>query len=453
MKPPNDLRYLRYLIATGMLLATMSASNEAASQTPFSLTISPSEGSAEYVPLLPVIVTIELKNVSTTTQSIAGAGLDVVERSEWEDPPRYSFQIIQPDGTFRSAFFCDWVNWTVDGPHMANPPQSLGPGCRQILDFLLGFGFQGTPDRKMRYVELLSQSTSVFPETGEYHVWLLMPRLKPAAVASNALKITVKQPEKPNDIQAYDILSHSHWPNIFLSPLVVPGGAQGISAVPDLPDLRGYATTMPLETCKEILNRCPDSAYAPYAKAYLATAVIAGWKERVVPTKPEILPPERRIEGARLLRQVAEDPRLPRRYREQALLNLSRGAEEINRVLQRNGTQKRPSLENILGGVKVDTADMGDNTILKFVYRMTQGTLPKDVEEKFLKVKFTADQLEAIRKVVVSDANIATAIGVTPVQKELESLIGWAERELRKIPWRDPNTGQLTMAAIPSSSP
>ncbi|KPL05677.1 hypothetical protein AMJ85_11255 [candidate division BRC1 bacterium SM23_51] len=363
-----------------------------------------------------------------------------------DDFSRYRFRVRLPDETTKSVYLSDWVNWMmVEGDVRAKPPKPLDPGQAQILDYALAFGVGDTaaPVRNTR--ELRKKAEPVFPLPGSYEVQLTLCGFSPP-LESNVLQVTIKPPADAADILAYDILSHSVWPTMFLNPPADILCFQGVSSF----DYSGFlrkgsaATSSVLESCRTILARCPNSAYVAYARLFLGAALSTAWGQR-----RRVFNPDEEAKGVRLLREAAEDPNLPRRYREQALLTLCSAVERIDSWLQHSGRNKMPSIESILGVASVDTGGLSAGSIFHTVHRTLEGTaLPG--EHKLLASKFTSEQIELLAKAVQSNSDIIEAAGVSPLQKELQEHAQWARQELCKIPWRDPENGRLNIGQLPA---
>jgi hypothetical protein len=426
--------------------------SEAASAGPLSLAISPSDGNSEYLALLPPVLTIELKNESGTTQSINESGLVVGELANRQTRGRYRVDIRKPDMTSQSAYLSDWVDWTAGGPPAQ--PQYLGPSRKQLLDYCLGFAVTAPPKEEEGGADLRKRAVAVFDKTGEYEIRFAVVPLTSGPLESNPLKITIVQPKNPADVRAYQILAQSRWPEMFLSPLcarspfVLHSGLGGVSVLTG-PPLEVPATSSPLAICTQIITLCPDSAYAPYARMFFASALASGWAECLAAGQGgQPMDLDKRTEGIRLLRQAAADPALPRRYRERGLLNLMGGTEDLSRYIQSEGRRKLPTLESVLG-VKVEIGGLPDETIFELARNVARGRSPAEGFYELLRTKLTPTQCEKLMEAATSDPNIAVATGYTPLQEELRGYGEWARAELCKIPWRDPNTGQLNLAGVP----
>ena len=366
-------------------------------ETTLSLTISPSEGRQEFLPLLPVVLTAELKNTGGTAEAIGRTGLGVLECASAQKPPRYDperpprlYLVIQrPDGTTTETYLSDWVNWGSGGtPGSGTSPQLLGAGEGQIFDYCLGFGVSGLFDSLNLHARLRREAAPVFAMLGDYRIRMRLPRLAPSGVESNILDVTIRKPTKATDVLALEILSQSKWPIIFLTPQTTRADPQGVGSQVVrycFPRPGETRTTTPLDICREILRSCPRSVYAPYAQAFLASMQALGEEGWLEGKSSEEIMKDPTVwgGGARLLRRVAEDSRLPRRFREEALLDL--------RIVSGFGSDQQagpisaplPSLEAILDGAKVS---IGNYTAL-------------DLKQAYLSVLLATDWLLAQRRV------------------------------------------------------
>ena len=411
------------------------------------------------LPLLPVVLRIELANEGGTTQVIAGAGLDYEHYGYIQTPLLYLFHVQGPDGSTKTVHFSDWVGWLYDVPGIANPPQSLAAGHSQVLEYTLGLGVEDFSLPKPEYPELQKQTAPTFAKTGEYQIQLALPRFSPP-VRSNVLTIRVREPENPEDVLAHYILSHSGAPELFfrlpgLHELLDPRGITTLDSR-KLRTMRDSGTTPPLQTCRQILAQCPGSTYAPYARLSLAVGLCFGWEEDFAAERGGIFNLDRQIERVRFLHQTARDVALPLRQREQAWLILRRYAERIDARIKSEARRTAPSLEQVLGVERVDLggipSDMSD-IVFRVVFDTTQGsTVWKDFED-ILNSRLTPGQMEMLRTAVTTNDTIQQAYGFSPLQIELQGCIDWVQQELCKLPWRDPLSGDLTMAGRPLPPP
>jgi len=421
----------------------------AASAGPSSLTISAGDGKTEYLPLLPVVVTIELNNQGETSESIADGGLIVAEPGHWQRRERYRFEIRNPDLTTQPAYLSDWAYWFIDSEPMVPQGLQLGPRRKQILDYCLGFGL-GVPATEWKD-DLRKQATALFRKTGEFEIRLRIARLTAGPLESNPLAIKVVEPMNPSDLRAYEVLSHSRWPAMFLTPLYQGTEPSGV-AVFTGPPLDVPATSSPLATCTQIVTLCPDSAYTPYARLFLASALARGWAECLAAGQGgQPLDVDKRMEGIRLLGQAAADSALPRRYREQGLLNLLRGANDVTNHIQWEAYKKLPTLESVVGA-RVDIGGLPEDTVFQIARDIAKGRSPSPGYDELLRAKLTPEQYQKLLNVAMSEGNIATRSGDGAILKELQELVAWARAQLRKIPWRDPDTGQLRMSGVSLSA-
>jgi hypothetical protein len=466
-------RWLSGMALVFFLLLPVSTIHPA--EAALTLTIQPSDGKSEVLHLLPVVLTLELKNESDTTQSLPGAGLHVAEVSLGEYPPRYRFYITKPDGTQGVAYLSDWVGWNPDGSRIRIRVGFLRPGHRQILDYCLAYGADRLPPSpEETRISTLHKAIAFFPTTGTYEVQLRMITRQGEERRSNMLPIAIKLPESATDVLAHTVLSHGEWPQMLLAPLSPLSDIHGLKVFYGDPigerwydekgKRRALHRTTPVKICREILSRCPDSAYAPYARVFLGTALSRGWAEDPETTFPKTMAEmdqyrlaritinvEKRAEGIRLLRQAAEDPKLPRRYREEALLSLPFPTKELCWHIKESAKKKLPLLENILGGAKVDLRLLPLDDVYGIAYQLTTETKEKIFFRSYFEKVFTPEQVETLKAAAKGNPDFAAAGGVSPLQIELQEHTKWARAELRKIPWRDPETGELTMAPIPPS--
>jgi hypothetical protein len=156
---------------------------------------------------------------------------------------------------------------------------------------------------------------------------------------------------------------------------------------------------------------------------------------------------DKRTEGIRLLRQTSADLRLPRRYREQGLLSLVSGANDVTNHIQWEAYKKLPTLESVVGA-RVDIGGLPEDTVFKIARDIAKGRSPAPGYDELLRAKLTPEQYQKLLNVAMSDGNIAAKSADSPIQKELHDHASWARAELRKIPWRDPDTGQLRMSGV-----
>ena len=440
---------LRGVVCIVFLLVLRISVTGAAPNAPL-LTISPSDGSTNSLPLLPVVLTIELRNDSDTTLPLEAACLGVTESPTLGARYLYCFRIQAPDGATEEAYLSDWVNWQIDASAMVKAQKPLGPRRRQALDYCLGFGVRRLLGPAAGYSDLRREAMPLFTAPGPYRIRLTIAEGLPGALQSNVLAFQIDRPETPEDLLAYRIISGSRWPEALLTPLSMGAMPQGIPVLISAREFADAGSTSPLEVCRQVLARAPSSHYAPYARVFLGTAMTLGWGERPDVPSSGTVAVERRLEGIRTLRQAAENLALARRWREITLLKLRRGAQALSFDLQASVADRLGTLDTILGGTRVDLRGTAPILIFRAAHELTQGTAPPGVAG-LLHDRFTDDQIKVIQAAMESNPALQQAVGVSPLQIELEQHTAWADAELRKIPWRDPVTGQLTMAGLPSS--
>jgi hypothetical protein len=431
--------------------------------TTFTLTISHVEGKSQYSPLLPVIVTAQLTNNSATTVSVWRTGLGVLDSALMEKPPRfpvkrpprYCFIVGKADGVSTEVHLSDWVFWGSVSGEGRPPAPVLGPQENQTLDYCVGYGVPSLSESLVNRDTEYKQCFVVFPVPGIYRIQMKLPRLGLSGVESKALAVTIKKPENPQDVAAYEILSRSKWSAMFLTPFTERGDPQGIGnqALKSrlFPLSVEKKTSSPLDICKEILTRCPASAYAPYGQAFLAGAQALGFEACLEGiSSEEFENPAVWSGGVRLLRQVAQDSRLPRRFREEALMDL--------RMASGFGSDRQagpisvplPSLEAILDGAKVNTGNYTARDAFGWALKVARRTDSSGTCELMLRKFFTPEQIETLTAIAPTDRQIVLAIEGAVTQDELLQYRQWARAELCKLPWRNPNSGELKANIAPN---
>lgn len=363
-------------------------------------------------------------------------------------PPRYHFEVGRPDGTTTAVYLSDWVNWTsmVAGGNLS---ECLAPGGRDTLDYCLGLGIGQCPKDDVDPAELHRSAEAVFPTVGEYRVQLVLPRFGASGIRSNTLSISIKAPETPPDVLAHGIVSNSNAPGLFLAP-PSEGTIVGIDPLMwwrfDGTGQNWFEVKRQLteEMCPEIVTRYPDSAYAPYARLFWAWALCHRFVKPAVDGEeaPDV---ERRVQGIDLLRPSAQDPNLPRRYREAALEILIRTATELAEFERDRAIKVLPSIESILGVAVDNMRGKSPGPVYRKAHQLLVGAEGAEISYGALQRVFTAEQIETLKAAVASNEVIQAALEVSPLQNELRDLAAWARSELAKLPWRDPNTGELRM--------
>jgi hypothetical protein len=445
MSPTRKARAARSLAICMWALLNIAAMGQSASS--LSLTLTP--GRSEYLPLLPVVLTITLRNDSDATSS-ADAPVLGLDGPVGTDTPRYRFLVRRPDGTQIDAYHGDRVLMQPDlaPPHGILGKAVVGPRRMQILDYCAACGILQLPSTPADLRKIEKTAVGVYSTLGEYQIRLMLFGSNGSRLESNLVRIVVKPPDKAPDVLAYDILKRSSWPEMFLLPLDGDPSVGGIRPFPT-EKIRDSTTSSPMETAREILTRCPDSEYAPYARQVLGTALCTWWGGMWVPRGGQLPDAAQQAEGIRLLRQSAEDLNLPRRFREEALLNLVESAERVSAVLQGDSKDCSQSLASILRGAKIPPNPFSPGEVFAIAKQIADHAPPPIFGQDWFEKVFTREQQEALQAAVTGNPAIAQGAGVSPVQAEMRADAAWARSELRKIPWRDPNTGQLTMTGVP----
>lgn len=436
MKVPKRVTGLVWALALGFALVMPG---ETAWSSPV-LEIAVSGDGGEFLPLLPVPLTIRVTNPEATTATVTPLVRD--HRVSWHNPAAdslYQFVVSREDGKTVRAMFADWA-WGA-APYIAgdtgvDPSRiakvALAPGETWVQDYCLGYGF------------VLDGATTairpVFDAPGEYVVRLELPYLVAGGARSSEVTVRIIEPTGEADKKAREILRGSPRATMFLSPPML----EFSSLYYRYPDY-GKTDTPPGvrvgDLAARILSECPGSAYAPYAELLLGKALTVRTVESGDSAHPRAPDVEKNAEGFRLLRQCAEDEKLPRRYREAALVRLGSGAAHLVDSIQQRASRSAPTLESILGTPLPDTGIL-PGLVFRFVSEIEAGTAPPGIEE-LLRSKLTAEQYEAVRKAVTSNPSVATSAGANPLQNELRGHSEWARQELRKLLWRNPATGEL----------
>ena len=446
MKPSrrNVLIGCAIALAAGVIVATTPGGGSLTVQ------IAPEGGRTEILPFLPVCVTISVANSSATTVTarsvvpetnpLWSGGRGPIVLTPKPTPPEpfppamYQFVITRPEGKSVRAMFADFTWLAFLGGYTPTHPgkmgkRAVGPGETWVQDYCLGYGmtFDGTT----------TAVGSLFDVPGEYTVRLEMPYLVEGGAQSNEITIRVKEPESESDRKACEMVRSSPFGTVFLVP---PPESYGSPFVKDLiyPINTGAA-----ELAARVLVECPGSAYAPYAELLVGKALTLRSVETGISARPFGPDVEMNAEGYRILRQCAENENLPRRYREAALVRLKGGAAGLVSSLQHRASESAPTIESILGEPVPDVGIPWD-LVFRVVSDIETGKAPPGYEEG-LRSKLTPEQYEALRNAVLTNSALATSAGVNPLQEELRGFSEWAGQELRKLPWRDPNTGELSL--------
>jgi len=438
-------RHSLAFIAIAILTLTLCKSPWAAEDgsLPFSLFISKTDGKEQSLPLLPIIVTLALTNNTLTTQSILhGLGAEDPGVEIDKVPPRFRFLIEGPDGA-REMYFADWVNWDWNCTPNATP-QVLGPKQSVRMEYCLALGLPRVPAREMMLRGIHSYAEQAFPTPGRFQVQLILSRLGTAGLKSNILPVEITEPVTDQDKITHDILSQTGAPEVLL-PL---WGARLAGPNPLLQlSHRGLwgeqATAFRKQAylaASKILTDCPDSAYAPYARFFWGHALAVGIVEREVDGKPpQTVDFARRAEGLGLLRESADDPALPVRYREEALIALSEHAKRLDNSLRYEGRLRMPTVAGILGEA-VDLRGLTEQDVLRNAYLLARGPeATRASRESLLTGRFTAEQIEKLKAVASTDPAIVQTFGGGALQEELKAHDAWARAELDRIARERPN--------------
>jgi len=83
--------------------------------------------------------------------------------------------------------------------------------------------------------------------------------------------------------------------------------------------------------------------------------------------------------------------------------------------------------------------------VYRKAHQLLVGAEGAEISYVSLQRVFTPEQIETLKAAVASNEVIQAALEVSPLQNELRDLAAWARSELAKLPWRDPNTGELRM--------
>jgi hypothetical protein len=398
------------------------------------LTIAPAEQTVLH--LLPACVTAELRNEGDTTTTLGGFGLGglTLDATRWR---LCGFRVRTPDSSDVLVGMTDWIYTDIDIPHRL--PVLPGPGTRQSLDYSVSCGVLDQ-DRK----QYKSNSRTVLVAPGTYSVQMLMDQPL-SRVESNVARIVVQMPSQPEDIAVYGLLMKLPQPYLLMAQVAGISGCVGRGPEPKY----SLGCAEEIKVCTEIVTRYPTSAYAPYARVFLGGLIIVGGTDR----PGEVPDREKRLEGMRLLREAVADPRLIRRWRDAALVTIVDSVRSLSDDNRRQGTVSVKPLDEVLGEkVNVPLSSVG---LYKAAYLAAKGTGSKDdlqFAQDTLRRYLTSAQIETVKKYALSDPAVEEAINLSPFDLEIETHADWARAELRKIPWRDANTGELTFAAIPKGS-
>lgn len=431
---------------------------EAEVASTFSLILSLADGKSDGLPLLPIVLTIQLRNDGPTSRNITNAGLDVVQVEPPVLPPRYRFTVEMPDGQrhlVHNTNRTDYQEFYVAG-FRQTPQVFLAPGEKQVMDYCLSYGAFDFPD-SLDYGALVHKAHAVFPAPGDYRVRLSMPRIGmdrrpgPTGVESNWLTVRIMAPTAPADVWACDILRRGARPAMFLTPLADPAADEG-NGLPVFDGstelaLESTPSTSPLETCREILRRCPDSAYAPYARLFLSIASSTRRFQGHSGATSKTTSVQEQLENLRLLRQAAEDLRLSRRYREAALVSLKQCASRLEQRAEREALATTPSLESIIGRKKAESITPFPFEVFQLVQKMADDSAPPGGVQ-FLTSRLTPTDIEALKAAVKANPAIARSPWPDPTQAEATGHVQWAKSQLRNLPWRDPQTDRVKPRAV-----
>ena len=411
----------------------------------------------ELLPLLPLCVTISVRNPAATAAMVT----PLVPDSNWilwnrgrrgaasplsgqevTSGALYHFLVNKDEAQGDRVLFADFVHFSLvalDSP--TRPSQirktAISAGEIWLQDYCLGYGMM---------VDGASPTVGlIFPTPGVYSVIIEMPYLAQGVAGSNEITIRVKEPESESDRRAYEMVRSSPVPAAFLAPPPAEYGS------PFLSELRYPMSRDVIDLTSRILTACPDSAYAPYARLLWAKTLTERSVRAVDPAGSDRPDAAAGAQGFRLLRQCAEDANLPRRYREAALVRLRDGAAALVNSLLYDARRTSPTIDAILASVVPDKG-IPPEFVLRMVQEVMQGTaLPRVFEA--LRMHYTPQQIETMGNALRADDRLAQAAGLTPLQLELEGYSVWAREELCKLPWRDPNSGELTMQGRALSAP
>jgi len=395
------------------------------------LTISPTEQTVLH--LLPVCLTAELRNDGDSAKYIGSFGLGGLTPNATASR-LCGFRVRTPDSSEALLCMTDWVYTDIDVPHPI--PLLPAAGAQQSLDYSVSCGVLDRDRRQYR-----SNSQAIFTAAGTYSVQMILDQAL-FRVESNVARVHVEMPSQPEDIAAYGLLAK------LPQPYLLTGQVAGISGCVGPAPERKYSLRYgeEMKACTEITTRCPNSAYAPYARIFLGGRMLVGAMDR----EGDSIDKEKRLEGIRSLRQAASDSRMSRRWRDTALVTVIDYARFLSDDSRRQGiVSVKPLAEVLAEKVDIPLSPIG---LYKAAYLTAKGTGSKD-DQQFaqdtLRRYLTPAQIEAVKKYVLSDAAVEDAINLSPFDLELATHADWARAELRKIPWRDPNTGQLTIPGVP----
>jgi hypothetical protein len=430
-------------LVLGSLVATATKSAMPAAPADLNMRIEAEGLRAETQPLLPVCLTITVENARASTTSLFPLGsesLSALKSLQAAGPSGtatdilYRFSVSGPDGSWRQVLMADWapLGYIVGGNARPSPaPRAalLGPGEKWVRDYCLGFGY--IPENE-------PAAGPIFPGPGDYTVFLEMACPGAEPVKSNSIQVRVDEPASADDGRALDILSSSDHPHILLAP---PGGQSGS---PFLHDLRFPVAAAVTATAERIVGECPDSTYASYAKLLLARALVEKGVEATDSATADPADSGKAIEGYRMLRACAEDPILPRRYRESALILLAEGAATLaNNVQYLSKTAGGASIAGILGVQEIDLGGTEPEYVLEAVRVLSENPDSRGALGLLKRTSLTPEQIDQLKAALRDNQEFALAHGVSDVQKELRDHAEWARKELGRLPWRDPATGGL----------
>jgi hypothetical protein len=395
------------------------------------LTITPPEQTVLH--LLPVCVTAELRNDGDPAKYIGGFGLGGLTLNAAGYQLR-GFRVGTRDGS--EVLFC-MTDWIYAETHAKHPgPQIPGAGAQQTLDYSVSCGVL---DRDRR--QYITSSQAVFTSAGTYSVQMVLEAAL-FRLESNVVRVHVEMPYQPEDVAAHGLLAK------LPQPYLLMGQAAWVSGCVGWGPAGGYSPDYgeEIKACTEITTRCPNSAYAPYARVFLGGRMLLGEMDR----QGDLIDKEKRMDGIRLLRQAASDSRMNRRWRDAALVAIIDIAPHLSDWNRNQGiTSVKPLSEVLAQKVNIPLSPVGLYKAAYLVAKDTGTAADLRFSQDMLQRYLTPAQVDIVKKYALSDPAVEDAINRSPFDLELETHADWARSELRKIPWRDPETGQLSMAGIP----
>jgi len=441
---------IAYSIA--LLVMLTAVGSREVSATSLSLSLSIDNPSGKHLQGLPVFFTIELKNNGLAPVDSLKGGLGLDHFHQAKRHVRYYWRILTPERKTKYAILADRVNWAWSLAGGVRDDE-LEPAQSRILDYCLGYGALLSKKEIPDLEEVADLFGPVFPEPGDYEVSLEMPQFGETGLESNRVQITIEAPDGGADLQAWQVLRDSTIPAYLAS---LPEGQPYVSgANPALAQTTDLSKIPELEhrmagVLREVVREAPGSEYRMFTPLHLAIDLL---RVQVPSEKDRTSRPDReaQLEAIGLLRRAAENPGLPRRYREVSLERLRRAADEVLKETRREERIDFPSVEATLEGESV-AGPMGDLFWYRAAHRVRTAPENHEADWNALSRRFTAEQIDRLALAAAQNPAIQTALGQNPLQVDLKSHLEFSRSELSALPWRKGPNGDLRMELYPDPS-